>query len=358
MANDYFVWEGHPILVELGSINLPFPITILGLLIGVIGYFWLINSYFSPKQEDQSKPKKRRKKKQEEEEEEEEEKSGHQLTGWQSFGLFAACIVAGQLIFAVLPSPEFQQIGPITLRWYGLLFASGFLLGYFITRKFFRDAGRSIEEVDLLLTYVLIATIVGARLGHVFFYEAEYYLSNPIEILYIWQGGLASHGGAIAILIGLYLYIRKLGNMQFFWITDRIAIPVVLGASFIRIGNFFNSEIHGVEASVPWAVIFTQVSMEPRHPSMLYESILYILTFVILVLIYRHYKANPPVGFITGWFMVLLFSSRILAEFTKVDPADFAQDWLLSMGQLLSIPFVIFGIWLLWKKVPQWNRGK
>ena len=350
MDSNHFVWEGHPILVELGSISLPFPLSILGLLLSVIAYFWIINSYFTPRQQEE-KPKKRRRK-------QESESTGTQLSGWQSFGLFAGCIVAGQLLFAIIPSPEINEIGPITLRWYGLLFATAFLSGYFIGRKLFKDAGRSVEQVDLLLTYVIIATIVGARLGHVFFYEAEHYLRNPIEILYVWQGGLASHGATIGILIGLYLYIRRVGDMSFFWLTDRVAIPVIFGGTFIRIGNFFNSEIYGVESTVPWAVIFTQVSMDPRHPSMLYEAVFCVLIFTVLWMIYRHFKADPPVGLLTGWFMIMLFSSRILVEFTKVDPADFAHDWLLAMGQVLSIPFVLFGIWLVWKKVPEWNRGR
>ncbi len=351
MDHNYFYWEGHPILVELGSIELPFPLNILGLLLGIIAYFWIANTFFTEGQSEKNAKKRKRKKR------EKAEEQTSQLTGWQAFGLFTGCIVAGQILFLVLPGPSFEQIGPITLRWYGLLFATAFLSGYFITRKLFRDAGRPIEQVDLLLTYVLIATIVGARLGHVFFYEAEYYLRNPVEILYIWRGGLASHGATIGILIGLYLYIRRIGDMSFFWLTDRVALPVIFGGTFIRIGNFFNSEIYGIETSVPWAVIFASVDEVPRHPSMLYEAIFALLIFTVLVLIYRHYKSNPPIGLITGWFMILLFSSRILVEFTKVDPARFAHDWMLAMGQLLSIPFVLFGIWILWKQVPKWRRN-
>lgn len=350
MDNNYFYWEGQPILLELGSISLPFPVNLLGLLLGIIAYFWIINTWFTPKEENRKSRKKRRRK-------EAKTPQQPQISNLQSVGLFLGCLIAGQLLFLIFPGPAFEQIGPITLRWYGLLFASAFLAGYFITRKLFDDDGRPIEQVDLLLMYVLIATILGARLGHVFFYEAEYYLRNPVEILYIWQGGLASHGATIGILIGLYLYIQRIGDMQFFWLTDRVALPVIFGGAFIRVGNFMNSEIYGVETSVPWAVIFAAIDEVPRHPSMLYEAIFALLIFTVLVLIYRYYKSKPPVGMITGWFMILLFSSRILVEFTKVDPARFAQEWMLAMGQLLSIPFVLFGIWILWKKVPHWNRS-
>ncbi len=350
MDNDFFYWEGQPILLEAGSINLPFPLNLFGLILSVIAYFWIVNTWFTPQQENQKNRKKRRQKK-------ETSQKQRELSSLEATGLFVGCLIAGQILFLILPGPTFEQIGPITLRWYGLLFATAFLSGYFITRKLFADAGRSVEQVDMLLIYMLFATIIGARLGHVFFYEAEYYLRNPVEILFIWQGGLASHGATIGILVGLYLYIRKIGDMQFFWLTDRVALPVIFGGTFIRIGNFMNSEIYGVESSVPWAVIFAAIDEVPRHPSMLYEAIFALLIFTVLVLIYRHYKSDPPVGMITGWFMILLFSSRILVEFTKVDPARFAQEWMLAMGQLLSIPFVLFGIWILWKKVPQWNRS-
>lgn len=248
-------------------------------------------------------------------------------------------------------NPILLELGPLTLRWYGLLFASGFLAGYFITRKLFIQAGKSTELVDSLLTYMLVATIVGARMGHVIFYDLGYYMENPVEILYVWRGGLASHGAVIAILLGLWLYVRRYSETTFFWLTDRLTISVALGGAFIRVGNFFNSEILGTPTDVAWAVVFTAVDDVPRHPAMLYEATLYFLLVGIIWLLYRYYNRQPPEGVLTGWFMIIMFTGRIFLEFTKVRQADFSEAWLLDMGQLLSIPLVLFGIWLL-KKAP------
>lgn len=254
--------------------------------------------------------------------------------------------------------PVAFEIGPLQPRWYGIMFASAFLVGYLIERRLFLNAGRKEEEVESLLTYVLIATVIGARLGHVIFYDLLYYLRHPAEIIAIWHGGLASHGAAIGIIIAMYLYVKKKKEMSFLWLADRVVVVVATGGAFIRTGNFFNSEIIGKATDLPWAVIFSRVDMVPRHPTMLYEALLCLVTFGVLWFIYKKYKNHPPEGALFGTFLVLLFTGRFLLEFTKVNQAGFAADWAINMGQWLSIPLVAAGIWLIWKKVDWSNRQK
>lgn len=246
------------------------------------------------------------------------------------------------------------SIGPLDLRWYGLLFAAAFLVGYIIERWLFLNAGRKEQEVESLLTYVLIGTIVGARLGHVIFYDPWFYfVERPDQILAVWNGGLASHGGAIGILIAMYLYTKIREDMSFYWLADRVVIPVALAGAFIRTGNFFNSEIYGKVTDVPWAVIFAKIDMLPRHPTMLYEATLSLLVFGLLLAIYKAYNNRPPEGILFGTFLLTLFSGRFLLEYTKVPQADFAASWVFNMGQWLSLPLIIWGIWLLWKHYKQ-----
>lgn len=246
------------------------------------------------------------------------------------------------------------SIGPLDLRWYGLLFAGAFIAGYIIERRLFLDAGRKEQEVESLLTYVLIGTIVGARLGHVIFYDPYYYfIERPDQILAVWNGGLASHGGAIGILTAMYLFIRKKAGMSFYWLADRVVVPVALAGAFIRTGNFFNSEIVGKPTDLPWAVIFAKVDMLPRHPTMLYEAVFYLLVFGLLIAIYKAYNNRPPEGVLFGTFLATLFSGRFLLEYTKVSQADFAASWVFNMGQWLSLPLILWGFWLLWKHYKQ-----
>ena len=243
--------------------------------------------------------------------------------------------------------PVITEIGPFTLRWYGLLFAGAFLIGFVIVRQMFREEKIPEQNLDPLLFYMIIGTIVGARLGHCLFYDPGYYLSHPIEIFKIWRGGLASHGGVIGIFIGLYLYARKRPDQSYFWLLDRIAVPAALGASLIRLGNLFNSEIFGVPTEVPWAFIFARVDTLPRHPAQLYESVGYGLIFIVLLLVYRKYRARTPRGLLLGLLLVLVFTHRFLVEFVKVHQAAFGGDWPLSVGQILSIPLIFIGIGLL-----------
>lgn len=337
MQNNHLVWDTDPIFIDLGTLNLPFPVAIWGIVAAIAIFFW---GFYKIKPE--APPKKRN-------------EDPPAPEGWKVLLLALGSFVIGQLIFLVLPSPVIEQIGPIQPRWYGVLFASAFIVGYFIGRKLFLNAGRKEEELEMLLTYILIGTVIGARLGHVFFYDPSYYLRNPGEILAVWQGGLASHGAAIGILLAMYLFVKKVGDMNFMWLADRIAIVVAIGGAFIRTGNFFNSEILGVESDLPWAVIFARIDMVPRHPSMLYEAILCVLLFGLLLWMYRHYEQHPPEGSLFGTFLATLFTGRFLIEFTKENQAAFEGGWAINMGQWLSIPLVVAGIWLLWKKV-QWNQ--
>ncbi|MGQ9818663.1 MAG: prolipoprotein diacylglyceryl transferase [Candidatus Kapaibacteriales bacterium] len=250
-------------------------------------------------------------------------------------------------------SPEILRIDGFAIRWYGVLFALAFIVGYQIMSYIFKRERIPIKYLESLTFYVIIGTVVGARLGHCFFYEPGYYLQNPLEIVMVWHGGLASHGGVIGILLALWFFVKRHKKINFFWITDRLAIPSALGGSFIRIGNFFNHEIIGRPTDVPWAIVFNVFNgrnvvgqTPPVHPSQLYESISYLLIFFLLLFIYKK-KQHIPNGYLTGLLLVLVFTARFLIEFTKAYQADFEQFLPLSMGQLLSIPFIIAGFLLL-----------
>jgi prolipoprotein diacylglyceryl transferase len=240
-------------------------------------------------------------------------------------------------------SPELFHIGPFSIRWYGFLFALGFVVGYFIMGWIYNQEGRKKSEVEQLAVYMIFGTVIGARLGHCLFYNPEFYLSNPIEILKVWEGGLASHGAAIGIIIALYLYAKKQKDISLLWILDRVVIVVALAGCFIRLGNLFNSEIIGQASEVPWAFIFTAVDELPRHPTQLYESIAYFLIFIILLFIYYKKKKGLSNGLLFGLFLVLVFTFRFFVEFVKENQSSFEAGMALNMGQILSIPFVIIG---------------
>lgn len=247
------------------------------------------------------------------------------------------------------------KLGPLPLRWYGLLFAIGFVCGYLIMFKVFKREGRPTSDLDTLLTYMVVGTIVGARLGHCAFYEPERYLTSIsaiLSILKVWEGGLASHGAAIGLYLGIYLYSRKVENQSYIWCLDRISIPVILAGCYIRLGNFFNSEIIGEPTTAPWGVKFVQAAFKPaqtqfRHPAQMYESICYFLIFLILLLAYSKFKAGRRAGLLHGMFLVSVFSARFGIEFVKRRQADFMANLPISMGQLLSVPFIVVGVWLI-----------
>ncbi|MDT3739371.1 MAG: prolipoprotein diacylglyceryl transferase [Candidatus Kapabacteria bacterium] len=244
-------------------------------------------------------------------------------------------------------SPDIISVGPLTVRWYGLLFALGFVIGYQIMLGIYKSEGKTIKQLDFLAIVMILTTIIGARLGHCLFYEPEIYLANPIKILYVWEGGLASHGAGIAIILGLIYYSRKNKDITTLWVLDRIVIVIALAGFFIRLGNFFNSEIYGIPTNVPWAVIFERIDNIPRHAVQMYESISYLIIYFILTLTYRKYRSKLPAGLNFGLFLVLIFGVRFILEYFKALQAGFESDLPLHMGQILSIPFVLTGIFFI-----------
>lgn len=240
-------------------------------------------------------------------------------------------------------------IGQLTIRYYGVLFAAAFVFGYLLFMRIFKTEGISVEVLDRLTLYMVIGTVVGARLGHVFFYQPDYYLSHPHEILYIWHGGLASHGAAIGIMIALYLFVRK-EKKPYIWILDRMSIAVALSGFFIRMGNLMNSEIYGVETDLPWGFVFVRNNeILPKHPTQIYEALAYLAIFFVLYRLYFRNKGKFKPGLLFGLFMILVFTARFLIEFIKELQVPFEQGMALNMGQWLSLPFIILGVILLYR---------
>jgi prolipoprotein diacylglyceryl transferase len=240
-------------------------------------------------------------------------------------------------------NPVLLSIGPLHLRWYGLLFASGIFSGLYILRWIYRREGRDVDETDDLLLYAIAGIVVGARLAHCLIYEPSYYLSHPIEILFVWRGGLASHGGLLGMFLATWLFCKKHG-ISFVWLVSRLTIPGSLFAFFVRMGNFFNSEILGRATDAPWAIIFARYDGIPRHPAQLYEAIAYLLIFTILLLLYMKLDREKTTALLPGIFFTLVFSARFFIEDFKMRQASYATDMAMSVGQLLSIPFILMGI--------------
>ena len=260
-----------------------------------------------------------------------------------------------------------------TPNLYGLLFISGLVVGYFVVKKMFKKEGIGEESLDKLVMYMVLGTIIGARLGHVFFYGPYWdvvdasgivlergYFSHPVDIVKVWEGGLASHGAAFMLLLMLFIYSRKVVKKPFIWILDRIAAPVAIGATFIRLGNLVNHEMVGDITTVPWGFRFLHHdcpfpyecswSMIPvRHPAQLYEAMCYLIAFGILMFLYWKRDLWKKPGVIFGSFLILIFGSRILVEFVKLGQTARDEYLFLNTGQLLSVPFVLAGIFLVWK---------
>ncbi|MBF4467564.1 prolipoprotein diacylglyceryl transferase [Flavobacterium sp. LC2016-12] len=246
------------------------------------------------------------------------------------------------------------------LKYYGALFASGLLLGYYIVRNIYKKEQQPLDNLDSLLVYVIVGTILGARLGHCFFYEPDYFFKHPIEILlpiqkiggaykFVGFQGLASHGGTIGVLIAIVLYCRKY-KVNFLWLLDRMAIGVPVTAAFIRLGNFMNSEIYGKPTNGNWGVVFQRDDLIPRHPTQLYEAFSYLLIFALLFWMYKSEKIKQANGLLFGTFLALLFLARFLIEFFKENQESFENNMLINMGQILSIPFILIGLTLvIWK---------
>lgn len=236
------------------------------------------------------------------------------------------------------------------IRWYGLFFAASLLISQLIMTYIYKKEGRPVTEVDSLTIYMIVATVVGARLGHVLFYDPVYYFQHPQEIFMVWEGGLASHGGAIGILIALYLFARK-NKVAYLWILDRIAVIVALTGCLIRLGNLMNSEMIGVPTTLPWGFVFTNIDNIPRHPAQLYEAIYCFVLFVLLFGVWSRYRDRFQNGFLFSWFLILLFSLRFIDEFFKINQEAFEDALPLNMGQILSIPFVLTGVVILIQNV-------
>lgn len=232
------------------------------------------------------------------------------------------------------------------VRWYGLSWALGFLLSQQVMYFIYKNDGRPREEVDTLTIYMLIAAMGGARLGHVLFYEPIEFFSQPWRIFAVWEGGLASHGGAIGILIALYFFARKT-KVKYLWIVDRLVIVSALTGCLIRLGNLMNSEMIGLPTTLPWGFIFTRIDNVPRHPAQLYEAIYCFFLFIFLFWLYYKKGKTLNDGVLTGLFLIILFSLRFVDEFFKINQEAFEDGLLLNMGQILSIPFVLCGIIIL-----------
>lgn len=252
--------------------------------------------------------------------------------------------------------PEIFRMGSFAVRWYGFLFALGFFLGYLILQRIFKKEDIPPKVLDELTTYMVIGTVIGARLGHCFFYEPSFYLSHPLQILKVWEGGLASHGAGIAILLTIWLFSAK-KKLPFLWVMDRLVITVALAGFLIRMGNLMNSEIYGSPTSLPWGFLFERSftpedSLAPRHPTQLYEGISYLLIFFFLWRYYYRKDGKPAPGYLFGTFLITVFGARFLIEFVKKVQVEAIENTLklstgLNLGQWLSIPFVITGILLI-----------
>ncbi len=262
--------------------------------------------------------------------------------------------------------PVLFHIGSFGLRWYSLCFLVAFLLGYYIMERMFRHEHVNEDYLGSLFLYIFLAILAGARLGHCLFYEPDYFLTSEhwVEIFWPFQNGqftgfqgLASHGAAIGILVALWLYWRKYG-LNAWWLLDRLVIVVAVGGAFVRLGNLFNSEIYGVETTLPWGFIYERNGETvPKHPTQLYESLSYFIIFGVSIWYYIKKKGQFKTGTIFGWWLVALFGVRLLIEFVKNDQVDFEAGMALNMGQLLSLPFIIGGLAIAWlaskEKLPQ-----
>ena len=262
--------------------------------------------------------------------------------------------------------PVLIHIGSYGLRWYSMGFLVAFVLGYYIVRWMFRREGVRENYLESMLMYIFVAVLVGARLGHCLFYEPDYFCTSAHWTEIFWpfhEGrftgfqGLASHGAAIGILVALWLYWRRYG-MNPVWFLDRLVVVVALGGAFIRLGNLFNSEIYGVETTLPWGFVFERNGETvPKHPTQLYESLSYFVIFGVSLWYYVRKKGQFRTGTVFGWWLVALFGVRLMVEFVKNDQVDFEAGMALNMDQLLSLPFIVGGLVVAWlahkEKFPQ-----
>ena len=242
--------------------------------------------------------------------------------------------------------PVLLSFAGLKIHWYGALFAIAIMSGFQVMKWCYQQEKVDVVSLYNLMLYAVVGIITGARLGHCFFYDPGYYFSNPMKILAIWEGGLASHGGGLGLIIATFVYQKK-HKIEFLWLLDRLAISTALFGFFVRTGNFINSEIIGLQTDVPWAVVFQRIDSLPRHPVQLYEAFSYLTIFLVLISAYKFSKIKKLPGAILGMFLVMVFTARFLLEFVKVKQAAYSSELLMSTGQLLSIPFFIAGLGLL-----------
>ncbi|QBF82085.1 prolipoprotein diacylglyceryl transferase [Shewanella maritima] len=238
--------------------------------------------------------------------------------------------------------PVLLSLGPLKVHWYGVLFATAIAAGFMVMKHIYKRENLPVESLDDLLMYCVVGIIVGARLAHCLFYDPDFYLSNPIKILYIWEGGLASHGGGLGAILALFYYHKKM-QLPFLFLLDRLAIATAIFGFFVRMANFVNSEILGEPTNSAFGIVFARIDSVARHPAQLYEAIAYLTSFAVLYCVYRFTSLKQKHGGIFGLFLLLIFSARWAIEAVKVSQTAY-QEQFLTTGQALSVPFLAVGI--------------
>lgn len=264
-------------------------------------------------------------------------------------------------------SEGIRLFGDFKIHYYSMMWMAAFILGWYIMKKIYKHENQTEEKLDSLFIYSVLGIMIGARLGHVIFYQPELFKQDFFSIFLPFRfrpefeftgfRGLASHGAAIGMILSMYLYNKKILKKSVLWILDRVVVPVALGAIFVRVGNFFNSEMIGKPAdeSLPWAIVFKSFDEVPRHPGQLYEAFGYIFVFLILWFLYWKTKKSEQTGFLFGLFLVLLMTVRFIVERFKIEQVDGREDWILGMntGQVLSIPFILIGLYFMFLYKPK-----
>lgn len=266
-------------------------------------------------------------------------------------------------------SPIIFSVGSLSIRWYGVLFAFAFVIAYLLLKKMFEKENVPVYFLDKMTIYMFVGLLAGLRLGHCLFYEFSYYISNPIEMFlpiketadgwkFIGYQGLASHGGAIGLLVATFFFCRNT-KLPYLWVIDRLVIIIGFAGAAVRFGNLMNSEIYGVATSLPWGFIFVQDGQTlPMHPTQIYEALSYIALGTFLYLYFMKKKTPPRQGFIFGIFLIVLFVARFLIEFLKNNQESWESSMTLNMGQWLSVPFIIAGIIILFLSTRYQLGGK
>ena len=268
-------------------------------------------------------------------------------------------------------NPELFTVFGREIRWYGLLWVIGLIVAVYIVQRIYEKEKLPQKWFDSLFVYMMVGIIVGARLGHCLFYEPAYYLAHPLEILKIWEGGLASHGGVVGIIIAVWLYSKRVTKKSMLWTFDRVIVPTGFTSAFIRLGNLMNHEIYGGPTTEPWGFRFIEninawragapaIYTEPSHPTQIYEAIIYFIVFFVTMYLYWKTNAKQKQGFILGVAMIMIFLSRFFIEFLKNVQVQseivMRENTGLILGQWLSIPFVIWGVWLIWNSMRKANK--